>query len=215
MRRHARWFRLSSPARCTRWCPRRAGWRGSVRRPPRCRRRTRWRSDRNAVPRSASEALRLQSGPVTPAGHGMSGGAGSRARLDRAQRRRRGNGVQHEPGVHRLVAEKQVVMDLHDDEASRGEGLPSSGRQDVLAVTRSPGRQPRRFPDVGQLRSGQRGLAEARPTLAIGIGGFRLRSQRGRHEEQDGVVHLDAVRIELARDDEGVRFTCGLSKVQW
>ena len=32
-------------------------------------------------PRSASEAVRLHSGPVTPAGHGMSGGAGIRARL--------------------------------------------------------------------------------------------------------------------------------------
>jgi len=33
----------------------------------------------NRRPRSVSEAARLHSGPVTPAGHGMSGGAGMRS----------------------------------------------------------------------------------------------------------------------------------------
>src|SRR6516164_7418569 len=36
----------------------------------------------NRWPRSASDAARLHSGPVTPAAHGTSGGAGIRARLN-------------------------------------------------------------------------------------------------------------------------------------
>ena len=105
----------------------------------------------------------------------------------RAQRRRRGDGVEHEPGVHRLVAEEQVVVDLHDDEAARGQGLSDAGRQHVLAVTGGPGRQPRRLAEwpPARLRATRshrsrsnpgrwcRRLRPARPTRAAPGTGWR------------------------------------------
>ena len=52
--------------------------------------------------------------------------------------------------------------------------------------------------------SRERGLAEAGPPLAARVGGIGRRYRGGRDEEEDGVMHLDAVRVELARDDERV-----------
>ena len=72
-------------------------------------------------------------------------------------------------------------------------------------MTGGPGGQPRRLADLGQTgaRAGRSRRSRSSPCR-------RRRRPRpaaasaGRHQEQDGVVHLDAVRVELARDDERV-----------
>ena len=81
------------------------------------------------------------------------------------ERRRQRDGVEDQRVLHRLVADQQVVVDLHDHHAPGRNDKPGSRREVDGPGARRPVAQQGGLREVVQRRVGKRSLPEARPAI--------------------------------------------------
>ena len=97
-----------------------------------------------------------------------------------------------------LSPDKQVVVDLHDQQASGRKGDSGSLRQIIGTMTRRPGTESRDLPEVSWRGVWQCPFAEARPTRVEHIVLLNKRRKRWRYEVEGDMMVLGAAREELA-----------------
>ncbi len=132
--------------------------------------------------------------------------------MEGQERRRAGRGVEDHRAAHRLVADEEVVVDLHDDQAPGRKGDTRSLGEVVHPVARGPEAEQWDLGQAGDGRVRQRSLTEARPALADFVVPLGRGRQRRWHEVQRGVMDLVTAGEELAGDDVRVLLDVGVQQ---